>query len=535
MLPSRVIDMGSLRSPQLSLSVGEDRRGSFATLSYCWGKFAERPHYVTTRANITDRMECIDPSILPKTFSDTIFLCRILGIRFLWIDSICIIQGDIDDWKEQSKKMGNIYAQALLNISAAVGIDSNSGLFVSRDPRKTYPCPFTCRYTDKNGSDITALFLSCLELDANKFSHLDTRGWTFQEMYLPLRTLRFSASGMYWTCTSLNASEALPTGLRPFNHKSDFDRYINRGPEVFGPGHTNISQKYAWWYRAIERYSRRQLTKESDRLEALCGLASVFELGLDDKYLFGIWKADIVRGLAWRVHGKFNDNSERSTQNNSLTQIVPSWSWASRPSKAIIYLSQGLELDANPEIERSLDVEETLPQPRPCFELLSWDCIPPCELRIRGLLLRARHSRKYNSGVFTVLRPDDCSTFWGRPAYDELVDEDDDLYCLPISVDITATAEENYAKLSREELGLVTNEELISEQKELLKYGLIWSGLTWCGDEAPNLKLDRSNRFNCLILRKVDAQEMKFRRVGYVEILDGHCFEGVIPTILYIE
>ena len=231
MLPSRVIYIGSLRSPQLRLSVGDDRKGSFATLSYCWGKFTETASYITTTANITDREECIDPSIFPKTFSDAIFVCRLLGIRFLWIDSICIKQDDLDDWKEQSKEMGNIYTQALLNISAAVGTDSNSGLFVTRDPGKPILVPSLFDTQTKMGSDVTASFLSCLELDARKFSHLDTRGWTFQEMYLPLRTLRFSACGMYWTCATLNASEALPTGLKPLNHKSDFDKYIKHGPE----------------------------------------------------------------------------------------------------------------------------------------------------------------------------------------------------------------------------------------------------------------------------------------------------------------
>ena len=63
----------------------------------------------------------------------------------------------------------------------------------------------------------------------------------------------------------------------------------------------------------------------------------------------------------------------------------------------------------------------------------------------------------------------------------------------------------------------------------------MWPGLTWCGDEVPNIKLERNNSFKCLILKKIDAQEIKFRRVGYVEIFEGHCFEEVVPTILYIE
>jgi len=546
-LPLRVLDIGSLNTPRISLSVGEGRRGSYATLSYCWGNL---PQHVTTKDNINARTEHIDASILPKTFSDTIFVCRILGIQFLWIDSMCIIQDDADDWNNQSEKMADIYAQGILNISAAVGIDSNGGLFVDRDPRKSYPCPFRGRYTDEDGSDITTSFLSCLEIDRKKYSYLDTRGWTFQEMYLPPRTLRFSASGIYWICASQNASESLPTGIRPLGHKSDFDKYIGRGLYGFDSSNADALQKYEWWYRAVEKYSRRHLGRESDRIKALSGLATLFGRGLHDEYLFGIWKLDIVRGLAWSIGKDVGDNAAESAQNNYFLQLAPSWSWASRPGKAINYFSLAGELEISSEFESSMDIKDTSPPPRPCFDFLSVDCTqngtPPDlvasgVLKIRGLVLRARYSRKYGKDIITIFRPiadAHVYTSWGRPKYDEQVSEDDELYCLPISLERGAnwlTDEENEARLLRETYKLGSNEELVSLQKGLLEYELMLSGVTWCGDEVPNMKLEGNRTYNCLILKKIGTEKIRFRRVGYVGILDEYCFEELVPNTLEIE
>jgi hypothetical protein len=134
-------------------------------------------------------------------------------------------------------------------------------------------------------------------------------------------------------------------------------------------------------------------------------------------------------------------------------------------------------------------------------------------LKVRGLILRARHSTRVPWRVISVFRPIGdvpCGkqssatgavisqyqigyTYWGRPKYDEKVREDNELF-LPISVARSASwriAEENETKLLREDFGVRSKEELVSRQKELLKYGFIRVGETWCGDEVPNMKLEQ--------------------------------------------
>jgi hypothetical protein len=115
--------------------------------------------------------------------------------------------------------MGDIYANATLTISAVVGEDSDSVLFVDRDPLKTYPCTLSFQYPKEDGLVTQGAFLTCLDSYLPRIAYLDTRGWTFQEKYLSPRTLHFYKTEMYWTCAFSNASEGLPMGLNPLNNK----------------------------------------------------------------------------------------------------------------------------------------------------------------------------------------------------------------------------------------------------------------------------------------------------------------------------
>jgi hypothetical protein len=69
---------------------------------------------------------------LPKTFQNAITVTRMLGIRYLWIDSLCIIQDDVKDWEEQSAITGGIYSQSYLIIAASASKDSSGGCFLPR-------------------------------------------------------------------------------------------------------------------------------------------------------------------------------------------------------------------------------------------------------------------------------------------------------------------------------------------------------------------------------------------------------------------
>lgn len=81
----------------------------YVTLSHCWGQTDSIHSIQTERHNLRDHKKVIKFLSLPKTFQDAVTLCRELGIKYLWIDSLCIIQNDEADWVTESAKMGSIY------------------------------------------------------------------------------------------------------------------------------------------------------------------------------------------------------------------------------------------------------------------------------------------------------------------------------------------------------------------------------------------------------------------------------------------
>ena len=106
LLPTRVIDVGSAHvNPKLHISRPHER-AAYCALSHCWGPIdPSAPRLVTTRDNIEQHCIQIVFESLPKTFRESVEVVRALGIKYLWIDSLCIIQGDAADWAHQATLM----------------------------------------------------------------------------------------------------------------------------------------------------------------------------------------------------------------------------------------------------------------------------------------------------------------------------------------------------------------------------------------------------------------------------------------------
>jgi hypothetical protein len=115
-LPTRLINIGSAdgkQNPFLWECRGSER--CYAALSYCWGTSTP----FTTRINsYKDRLQGFTLDELPKTVRDAVVITRMLGLQFLWVDALCIIQGDSIDWQRESSKMDNIYGNASITIAA---------------------------------------------------------------------------------------------------------------------------------------------------------------------------------------------------------------------------------------------------------------------------------------------------------------------------------------------------------------------------------------------------------------------------------
>lgn len=188
-LSTRVLDVGRYNGDVIKLCVpSSGQTARYICLSHCWGSMS---FIQTDIQNIADHMEGILWTVLTKTFQDAIQVCRKLGIQWLWIDSLCIIQDDTNDWDQESAKMASIYENSYLTIAATSSSDGNGGLLFPKNDYRFVHC-------SKNGSRYP-IHVRCLaeeHLEPSWNTRLEAhpvlnRGWCYQERLLAPRVLHF--------------------------------------------------------------------------------------------------------------------------------------------------------------------------------------------------------------------------------------------------------------------------------------------------------------------------------------------------------
>lgn len=292
----------------------------YACLSYCWG---DALSIRTTTSNLELFKQGISWTSLPRTFQDAVELVRALGLRFIWIDALCIIQDDERDWARESSKMAQIYSTSYITIGAAHAKDSNGGCFFFREEYQRY---HEIRGNHANGIP-NSIYVrkrihmrgSTIEEDKDSPVML-SRGWTFQERSLSPRIVLFGAQEMFYECKTASLCECkigqTATTTEP-NFRTDFSKARSGDRQ----------QVVGFWHQLVKRYSSLNLTFISDRLPAISGLAHQFRERNGrpgTQYLAGIWSHSLIEDLQWIVI---------SSDPPKLGQYVaPSWSWISAGS-----------------------------------------------------------------------------------------------------------------------------------------------------------------------------------------------------------
>ncbi|KAL2015711.1 hypothetical protein VTK56DRAFT_4907 [Thermocarpiscus australiensis] len=325
-LPTRVIAVGS-GSAQPYLYETRHEHAPYIAVSHCWGDPRHRP-LTTTTATLPARMKSIPLSDLPLTFLDAVLLTRALGIAYLWIDSVCIIQDDADDWARESALMTEVYQNAVLTISADGATDSRQGLFQPVG-RRAFPNAVEISSSGMaNGSELYARLtdLSASEEPVHlvylkKDNPLRDRAWTFQEWLLSSRIIHFTVGEVLWECNTLQRCECQTTqsgtsggfegGFSGYAHHAQRSLYVDRGETA-----TLVN-----WGKVVEEFTRRGITKDTDRLPALSGLAKLTRSDATGDFVAGLWRSELPSSLLWALHG---GSSRRHSR-----YYAPSWSWAS--------------------------------------------------------------------------------------------------------------------------------------------------------------------------------------------------------------
>jgi hypothetical protein len=329
-LPKRVIEIpvDPLASPKLRMTNGA--LGRYVILSHCWGT---RGLTTLTNSLLPHYQEGIRPELLPNSFRDAIEITRRLGFQYLWIDALCIIQNDAEDWAEEAAKMASYYGLSTLMISATAAEDSSRGILKPRDAlrspilgiRKRF---FLCQDLLRSG----------IEIDR---SVLATRGWAAQERMLAPRVLHYTKQQMIWECAEGLFCEAFSdTRVRSaaragyckakcqqfvteaLSQENTVPRYQDHNAKMQKRSFESISlDRIETWHQCVGMYSSRSLTVPTDKLHAIAGVARMLNhSGQLGGYLAGIWSMRLAVSLAWKKE------SEMLSSPPSYT--APSWSWA---------------------------------------------------------------------------------------------------------------------------------------------------------------------------------------------------------------
>ncbi|KAK3347088.1 HET domain protein [Lasiosphaeria hispida] len=425
-LPTRVLDLGDNSHPACStadvkLYVKKGEREEYLCLSHCWG--VDKKPIETTRETIERFQTGIPWGDLPKSFQDAVVFTRKLGVRFLWIDSLCIIQDDPADWAREAGEMASIYENALLTLAAASSANSQGGLFRTPKPG-AYP-------TLSNGSSTEQPVVHMRQLVDPKFfdyrgsggddpdvSPLLKRAWVFQERILSRRVLFFTPLELVLECRVANRSESGHSWAGSETKHTFKTAYGRPAPR---------RQVARLWRRLVREFTHLQLTFAKDTIPAMAGIAKRIQRSQDanPRYAAGLWEDTFLEDMLWEVSPFRSSASEKDRVNHSL----PSWSWArSDAPKRYIQSEHFTHLCA---------IEGVHHAPSPTPEEVFVDIHPGAHVIVSGFLLPAK-STKYgiviqdNPRIFHIPRRD---YLW---AYGEdgegIINDGDDLHILPLVV-----------------------------------------------------------------------------------------------------
>ncbi|KAJ5998761.1 HET domain protein [Penicillium sp. IBT 35674x] len=333
LLPRFVIEIQGSEDTKPSLRLFENgqKMARYIALSYVWGI---RPQPVQLmRENMEQLKESIDYDTLPSTIQDAICVARCLGVQYVWVDALCIVQDDDDIKKQQIGQMQNIYGNSYLTVQAAnVATVKESFLKLRNSPK-----PFKLRYDDSSH-----IYLRGYTPDRMPGGSARQRAWVFQESILPNRLLVYGEHQLVFQCREgiqyeygfranqmKYRSPATPSFLRPGNWLNYLGKRLI---QPIPPPDRRLDYLSAWYSALDDGYTTRLLTFPSDRLPAISGIALRFQKEIGGRYVAGLWESDLPWGLLWESK---NTAMYPSTikpavwwMSRPANPCAPSWSWA---------------------------------------------------------------------------------------------------------------------------------------------------------------------------------------------------------------
>ncbi|RAR11679.1 HET-domain-containing protein [Stemphylium lycopersici] len=359
-MPTRVLEI-SAEKVRLRCDMANMAPFEYLALSHMWGTNHSQQLRLLEENLSTFKQDVPMRELeTSSTFTEAIRVTRELGYRFLWIDSLCIIQDSKADWGHEAARMAIVYGNAVCNIASlfppvnprerASGVQPQAAS--REDPRVWNPCvlrPATAslpsvyvELSQKEGV-ATSRKDGTWWLTQDKWPLFD-RAWTFQEYLLSPRTLLIGHQNLMFQCSQLFYDELLGPigsahGLEVDPHKKQLgadlakSRYFPASLRVVGQHQRRQQQQQQQqkqnndtpstllpltftkdYLALVNEYLARKLTFASDRSIAFAGVARAFQHLSQMTYLAGLWAECLPLQLLWYV-GEKPEHLIRAQQN----------------------------------------------------------------------------------------------------------------------------------------------------------------------------------------------------------------------------
>ncbi|KAK1756693.1 heterokaryon incompatibility protein-domain-containing protein [Echria macrotheca] len=302
----------------------------YAALSYCWG--GPQPLTLLQSNQSTFLTDGFSLDSLSKSVQDALHTAAELSIPHLWVDSLCIIQDDLDDVAREIAAMPRIYRNAHVTLKASRAKSSADGFLTDRPETDR---PHLCFKLSHRGSKHKLGSVVLLSQDEERIDEpLDTRAWALQERILSPRVLDFATRHVGWICrgTSMDKWSSSTDGwrrridtnpkLRDISHDVFHRDFPDENALVRAAREIRAGSVLQHWRELLQAYSRRELSFPKDRILAMSGIAETYGSVFRDQYLAGLWRFAIDSELLWALAW----NSPRGPRPKEYQG--PSWSWA---------------------------------------------------------------------------------------------------------------------------------------------------------------------------------------------------------------
>jgi hypothetical protein len=531
-LPTRVINVGTnVENDVPRIEYSQSQKGLYVALSHCWGGKIDTLLTTKTKAAF---LKALPLESLSANFRDAITTTRQLGIKYLWIDSLCILQDSKEDWENESRKMAAVYRDATLVLFAIAAAASTVGLLKLVRPSTGLPMrvfPTTDR--ERNDEVMLSACNAPLELESLRslYSHgpLWSRAWTLQEGILSPRGLYFGNEGVYWKC---NAAHEATTGVAYGNNvpESDFEELDiiiqdsapnrlgavrNRNMYSYNKPTDDNGRPSEWllseYYMLVSSYTRREITFGSDIFPAFSSLASTLHPNMGGEYVAGGWTADLRRSLLW--HGDTSAGFCSHAKTGEEWR-APSWSWASASDPVVFgpYMSSSSWEDVYERVESGNEMDSEI---KSYSVELADPQNPYGQIRTASLVIKAR--------TIPVVRCDDILRYDmrehedGRVGWDELITGTEvmDPTVVRVAAAFLQKADDASKCL------------LVAHTREGGEY------INYSSDQRPKIEVKKrrsetykaiivSNEYGLVIAPVLGHPEGAWERKGYIELINLH-------------